>query len=165
MYVFILLYNINTENEGIHIIKCQETDTVMMFESAVSANYYCLLLENYGFPKPTPHLIHQDEIIEFCNNSGYQWEFVTADVIALPPKQHVSYENLRFKPQGYRISKNELNLADTEDYLEVRRQTYILYKKNIADLELEKARRGFSVELNRQIEYYQQELNKLLLER
>ena len=37
-------------------------------------------------------------------------------------------------------------------------------RKNVTDLELEKAIRGFSVEINRQLEYEQQEITRMEIE-
>jgi O-acetyl-ADP-ribose deacetylase (regulator of RNase III) len=41
------------------------------------------------------------------------------------------------------------------------REMITIRKKNITDLELEQANRGFSVEINRQLEYQRQEINRL----
>lgn len=46
-------------------------------------------------------------------------------------------------------------------YLNILRETHDLYKKNLADLKLELARRGYSVEINRQIEHYIHEISKI----
>jgi hypothetical protein len=158
MFVFVLLYNAHTNNEGIHTLKYGEgRNAVLMFESGVGANYYASLLEAYGFPKPTAELLDEEEVRKFCLNSGYDCQFIPADHVAIPPQNHA---NSSF----WELSSSNLSSKQKEYYLASLRETYFLYKRSIVDLQQERARRGFSVEINRQIEYYIEELQKIEIE-
>lgn len=57
--------------EGIHTIKVGEVPVVVVFESAFGARKFAQQLAQKGFPKPVAELIYTDEIVEFCQASGY----------------------------------------------------------------------------------------------
>lgn len=170
MDVFVLLYNIGTKNEGIHTIKYGDCNTVLIFESEVGANYFALMLEAYGFPKPTVESLDDEDIKEICLDSGYDYEFIPAELVAVPPENHAEPSSSSYweaKSQNSSLIKlpsSHLNSNQKEYYLTTLREMYFLYKRNIADLQLERARKGFSVEINRQIEYYMEELQKIEVE-
>ena len=159
MPVFILLYNAGTDNEGIHTIDYDNDTKILMFESAVGANYFASLLEAYNFPKPTIESIEDTLVEEFCSSKGYSFEFIASDQIAIPPKNHADVEE-RFQ----KTTVFELDSEHKKYYLKTIRDTYFILKKNIADLKQELARTGFSVSINRQIEYYTEEVNKIEIE-
>lgn len=166
MYVFVLLYNTGTRNEGIHTLTYGDRNVVLMFESGVGANYYASLLEAYGFPKPTAELEDEEEIKKFCLNSGYSFHFIPADHVAVPPQKHVKSGSWNNSQNSLllELSSSNLNSKQKEYYLITLRETYFVYKRNIVDLQRERAIRGFSVEMNRQIEYYTEELQKIEVE-
>ncbi len=161
MLIFVLLYNNNTEQEGIHTVQVDNHNTILMFASGVGANYYASLLEAYGFPKPTPTPEDSEIIREFCLDVGYSLEFIPADRIAIPPREHVSSG---FWQNFQETTVSRLDSKQKEYYLITLRDTYFLFKRNIVDLQQERARIGFSVQINRQIEYYTEELNKIEME-
>ena len=53
MKIFVLLYNSNSENEGIHSIEYKGKTIVLMFEDKDDADRYCGLLEAQDFPVPS----------------------------------------------------------------------------------------------------------------
>ena len=53
MKIFVLLYNSNSENEGIHSIEYKGKTIVLMFEDKDDAERYCGLLEAQDFPVPS----------------------------------------------------------------------------------------------------------------
>ncbi len=57
--------------EGIHTIQVQNHTIVVTFESAFGARKFAQQLAQKGFPKPVAELIDTDEIVEFCQSSGY----------------------------------------------------------------------------------------------
>lgn len=57
--------------EGIHTIKVQDRPIVIAFESTFGARKFAQQLAQKGFPKPVPELFDTDEIVEFCQASGY----------------------------------------------------------------------------------------------
>jgi Protein of unknown function (DUF3110) len=163
MLVFVLLYNPGADAEGIYTLKYGDLNIVLMFESGVSANYYSTLLEAHGFPKPTPELIHDKEIKLFCQQSGYDWRLVPADQVAVPPSSHVDSNSwdVTSNLRGTLVKDLSSSRADLETrkyYVKNLKETYSLYMRSLADLKLQRARMGFSVEINRQIEYYTEEI-------
>lgn len=165
MFVFVLLFNTHSKDEGIYSFKTGTRNTILMFESGVGANYYASMLVASGFPQSTVELFHMEDIYNFCKNSGYDHKFIPAQTVVIPPSRHSGssqrYANASAMPQVVKASSIISDSSQRERYLATLGETYSLYKKNIADIQLEKARRGFSVELNRQLEYYTEELQKV----
>ncbi len=76
MLIYILLYSIGKDNEGIHSLEMNGRTIVLMFEERDDAERYCGLLEAQDFPCPKIELISTEEVIEFCNRSGYEAKLV-----------------------------------------------------------------------------------------
>lgn len=76
MQVFVLLFNVGTENEGLHSLQIGEQNVVLMFEEEDDATRYALLLEAQDFPVPTVEALEQEEIEEFCEGAGYVSQIV-----------------------------------------------------------------------------------------
>ncbi|BDI18040.1 hypothetical protein ANSO36C_38420 [Nostoc cf. commune SO-36] len=76
MRVFVLIFNARTENEGIHTIREGDRNKILMFESEDDATRFALMLEAQDFPAPTPEPIDAEEIKEFCESAGYEWEII-----------------------------------------------------------------------------------------
>ncbi len=87
MRVFVLIFNANTENEGIHTIRVGDRNKILMFESEDDALRFALLLEAQDFPVPTVDALDAEEVKEFCESAGYEWEIVpeNSDLI-IPPE-------------------------------------------------------------------------------
>ncbi|WGV27486.1 DUF3110 domain-containing protein [Halotia branconii] len=87
MRVFVLIFNANTENEGIHTIRVGDRNKILMFESEDDALRFALLLEAQDFPVPTVDALDAEEIKEFCESAGYEWEIIpeNSDLI-IPPE-------------------------------------------------------------------------------
>ena len=102
MKIFVLLYNSNSENEGIHSIELKGKTIVLMFEEKDDAERYCGLLEAQDFPIPSVEPIEINEIKEFCKQSGYETRLVernfipkTAEdrLLLTPPQKNIDTEN------------------------------------------------------------------------
>ncbi len=90
MRVFVLLFNASTENEGIHTIQVGDRNKVLMFESEDDATRFADLLEAQDFPTPTVEAIDAEEIKEFCQSAGYDWEIIPENgPLAIPPETNV----------------------------------------------------------------------------
>jgi hypothetical protein len=76
MEVYVLLFNARTENEGIHTVRLGEQNLVLMFEDEDDATRYALLLEAQDFPAATVEGMDQEEIEEFCQSAGYEFQIV-----------------------------------------------------------------------------------------
>ncbi|ABX08799.1 DUF3110 domain-containing protein [Prochlorococcus marinus] len=76
MQVYILIYSLGDDEEGIHSLEIKGDTIVLMFEDRDDAERYCGLLEAQDFPKPLIELINRDEVVSFCSDSGYEAKFV-----------------------------------------------------------------------------------------
>ena len=102
MNVFVLLYNSQTEKEGIHSIELRGRTIVLMFEEKEDAERYCGLLEAQDFPLPTIEAINVNEIRDFCENLDYECKLVeknfvpkTAEdrLLISPPQKNLEVDN------------------------------------------------------------------------
>ncbi|NMF83567.1 DUF3110 domain-containing protein [Nodosilinea sp. P-1105] len=89
MVVYVLLFNARTENEGIHTLKVDDHDVVLMFENEDDATRFGLMLEAQDFPEATVEAIDQAEIEEFCQDAGYDCKLVPEGALAVPPDRSV----------------------------------------------------------------------------
>ncbi|MEH2417200.1 DUF3110 domain-containing protein [Nostoc sp.] len=97
MRVFVLMFNARTENEGIHTIREGDAEggklrnKILMFESEDDATRFALMLEAQDFPSPTPEPIDAEEIKEFCQSAGYEWEIIpeNSNLVVTPPELNV----------------------------------------------------------------------------
>ena len=81
MKIFVLLYNPNTDNEGIHSIELKGRTIVLMFEEKDDAERYVGLLEAQDFPAPSVEMVDLEEIKEFCKRCDYETRIVTKDFV------------------------------------------------------------------------------------
>ena len=81
MKIFVLLYNSNTDNEGIHSIEIKGRTIVLMFEEKDDAERYVGLLEAQDFPVPSVEGVNLEEIKDFCNRCDYETRLVTKDFV------------------------------------------------------------------------------------
>ena len=102
MDIYVLLYNLGTEKEGIHSIELKGRTIVLMFEEKEDAERYCGLLEAQDFPLPSVEMINIDEIRDFCTNLNYECKLVeknfvpkTAEdrLLISPPQKNLEVEN------------------------------------------------------------------------
>ena len=81
MKIFVLLYNPNSNNEGIHSIELKGRTIVLMFEEKEDAERYVGLLEAQDFPVPSVELVNLEEIKDFCTKCDYETRLVTKDFV------------------------------------------------------------------------------------
>ena len=102
MNVFVLLYNPNTDNEGIHSIEIKGRTIVLMFEDKDDAFRYVGLLEAQDFPVPSIEQVDMEEINLFCNQCDYETRLVTKNfvpktledrLLITPPQKNLNSEN------------------------------------------------------------------------
>lgn len=89
MRVFVLLFNARTENEGIHTLKVDDRDIVLLFESEDDATRYGVLLEAQDFNSPSVEPFDAAEIEEFCRGAGYESQHVPEGTLAVPPEANI----------------------------------------------------------------------------
>lgn len=127
MRVFVLLFNARTENEGIHTIRVDNRNKILMFESQDDAERFAMLLEAQDFPTATVEEMESQEIEEFCESADYDWEIVPANGnLIMPPELNV--EETDWNPGA-------------EENVSSRNQEPDETKPEFSDSELEKIRR------------------------
>ena len=129
MQVFVLLYNVGTDNEGVHILRLQEQDIVLMFEDEDDATRYALLLEAQDFASPTVEAFPQAEMEEICASFGYLPKLVPAGfvpqsgvdrLLLAPPEQNL---DTTWQPNAKKSDDADSEGAIAQDELErIRRQ-------------------------------------------
>lgn len=107
--VFVLLFNARTENEGIHTIRVGDRNQVLMFESEDDATRFALMLEAQDFPTATVEAMDVEEIKEFCEQAGYDWEVVPDGALALPPETNVAQTDWQELDES-----ESVNVSDSE---------------------------------------------------
>jgi Protein of unknown function (DUF3110) len=107
MRVYVLLFNVGTDNEGIHTLKLRQSegadgsledeyqDVVLAFEQEDDAVRFGLLLEAQDFLEPTVESIDQDELEEICESSGLGLQYVSDGMLAVPPSSNVEATDWR----------------------------------------------------------------------
>ncbi|NER48505.1 MAG: DUF3110 domain-containing protein [Symploca sp. SIO1A3] len=124
--VFILLYNVGTENEGVHSLQIQERTVVLMFESEDDATRYGLLLEAQDFPPVTVEEIDMDDID--TEQFDYDWQLVPAGFVPenalerlylAPPETNLEPEDLQTKTKD---SEDEVAEVEISNLDHIRRQ-------------------------------------------
>jgi hypothetical protein len=89
MVVYVLLFNARTENEGIHTLRIDGQDLVLMFEHEDDATRYGLMLEAQDFPEATVEGMDQADIEEFCESAGYGCRLIPEGSLTMPPEQNL----------------------------------------------------------------------------
>ena len=121
MKIFVLLYNPNTDNEGIHSIELKGRTIVLMFEEMDDAERYVGLLEAQDFPTPSIESVNLEEIKEFCNRCDYETRIVTKDfvpktledrLLLTPPQKNLEVDKWEDR------KNNDDNLDDIRENLE-----------------------------------------------
>ncbi|MBD2249709.1 DUF3110 domain-containing protein [Nostoc parmelioides] len=108
MRVFVLIFNANTENEGIHTVRVGDRNKILMFESQDDAVRFALMLEAQDFPTPTVEAIDAEDVKEFCASANYDWELIPENSdLVIPPD--INVEETDWQPDG------QYDDEDTED--------------------------------------------------
>jgi hypothetical protein len=115
MVVYVLLFNARSENEGIHSLKVEDQDVVLMFEAEDDATRFALMLEAQDFPEATVEAMDRQDIEEFCQQAGYQSKIVPVGTLAMPPEQAVN--QLDWDPSQPPDSRNRV-ASSQDDTLE-----------------------------------------------
>ncbi|PSN12492.1 DUF3110 domain-containing protein [filamentous cyanobacterium CCP5] len=112
MGIYVLLFNAGTDSEGIHTLKVNDQNVVLMFENEDDATRFGLMLEAQDFPSPTVEEFDQDEIEEFCQGVNYDCRLVPEGTLAVPPEGRV--EQLDWdpdRPSDAQIPDSQSDLA------------------------------------------------------
>lgn len=121
MRVFVLLFNAGTENEGIHTIKVNNLNVILMFESEDDATRYGLMLEAQDFASPSIEALESEEIEEFCQDAGYTCKIVPEGTLTVPLETNVEVTDWQpdaepsDKPAVAQEEKSDLSQSELDD--------------------------------------------------
>lgn len=96
--VYVLLYNPSTPNEGIHTIKTDRLNTVLMFSSQADAQRFATQLGAQNFPQPVVEAIGMDQVLAFCRQERYQCQLIPVGTPITPPKLNVPPQQRDYQP-------------------------------------------------------------------
>lgn len=94
--IYVLLYNSGGNNEGIHTIQTEQTQTILMFESFIAATDFGAKLAAQKFPEPKVEAIATEEVTSFCQHAEYVCRFVPQAETIEPPPANIDLENTPF---------------------------------------------------------------------
>lgn len=116
MVVYVLLFNARTENEGIHTLKIEDRNVVLMFENEDDAIRFGLMLEAQDFPPATVESFDPEEIEEFCQTAGYECKQVPEGALAMPPESNVEKTDWdpETAPEGTTVDSDETDFSQSE---------------------------------------------------
>jgi len=117
--VYILLFESGKETEGVHSLKINRYDIVLLFEAQDDATRYCLLLEAQDFPTPTVEAILVEDAIDACDVAGYAWQIVKTEGLTLPPDKNLQQTDWQ---QDEPDEQEDQNDDDQEDLESIRRK-------------------------------------------
>ncbi len=107
MRVFVLLFNARTDNEGIHTIREGDRNKILLFESEDDATRFALMLEAQDFPTPTVEAMNAEEVKQFCQSAGYDWEIVSKDSdLVIPPAINVEEPEWQLESEEEETDQN-----------------------------------------------------------
>jgi Protein of unknown function (DUF3110) len=122
MRVYVLLFNVGTDNEGIHTLKLKQPETeddyqdvVLAFEEEDDATRFAVLLEAQDFPAAAVEGIGQEELEEFCESSGLGLQYVSEGMLAVPPAVNVDTMDWQEEGAVPRAEEPEPAMADLDE--------------------------------------------------
>lgn len=89
MQVWVLLFNANTDNEGIYTLEIEGNNIVIAFEQEDDAIRYAGLLEAQDFLSPTVESINSEDLEAFCREADYELNIVPTEGLLVPPEKNV----------------------------------------------------------------------------
>ena len=69
--VFVLLYNPNTDDEGIHTLGYGNSFQVLLFQKEEDALVYSSRLGEMNFPVPTVTELYEQDVLQFISDNNY----------------------------------------------------------------------------------------------
>jgi hypothetical protein len=89
MKVWVLLFNADSENQGIYTRLENDKNIVLAFIQEDDALRYAMLLEAQDFPSAVTESIDEKELMEICEDTGLGLNIIAEDELAIPPVSNV----------------------------------------------------------------------------
>jgi len=87
--VHIILFNPNTDREGVHTIEFQGNNMILAFESRFECDQFSACLKKQHFFDPTPQEIKLASLEDYCEQIGVKVQIVPKGLKLVPPKKNV----------------------------------------------------------------------------
>lgn len=126
MQVWVLLFNANTDNEGIYTLEIEGNNIIVAFEQEDDAIRYAGLLEAQDFLSPTVESIDSKDLEEFCEEAGYDLNIVPTDALLVPPEKNVDKTDWS--------SDRDRNLPESDDQDEVEDPVIAMMRRRLENL-------------------------------
>ncbi|MEA5479717.1 DUF3110 domain-containing protein [Pseudanabaena galeata UHCC 0370] len=126
MQVWVLLFNANTDNEGIYTLEIEGNNIIVAFEQEDDAIRYAGLLEAQDFLSPTVESIDSKDLEEFCEEAGYDLNIVPTDALLVPPEKNVDKTD-------WSADLNQ-NRPEPEDEIEVEDPVIAMMRRRLENL-------------------------------
>ncbi|MBD2316063.1 DUF3110 domain-containing protein [Phormidium tenue] len=126
MQVWVLLFNANTDNEGIYTLEIEGSNIIVAFEQEDDAIRYAGLLEAQDFLSPTVESIDSKDLEEFCEEAGYDLNIVPTDALLVPPEKNVDKTDWS--------ADRDQNLPEPEDEIEVEDPVIAMMRRRLENL-------------------------------
>ncbi|MGQ9865156.1 MAG: DUF3110 domain-containing protein [Pseudanabaenaceae cyanobacterium] len=109
--LWVLLYNVGSDNEGIYTRWENGRNRVVAFVQEDDAIRYAAMLEAQDFPYPQVEALAQDELEAFCQEAGLETIVVEPDELLLPLEHNMA--ETEWQAEGTPTATAE-DLSDTE---------------------------------------------------
>lgn len=126
MQVWVLLFNANTDNEGIYTLEIEGENIIVAFEQEDDAIRYAGLLEAQDFLSPTVERIDSKDLEEFCEEANYELNIVPTDALLVPPERNVDKTDWD--------SDRDRNFPEPEDEIEVEDPVIAMMRRRLENL-------------------------------
>jgi hypothetical protein len=89
MKLWVLLFNADSDNQGIYTRLEDGKNIVLAFTQEDDAIRYAMLLEAQDFPSAVTESIDEKELVEICDDTGLGLNIVQEDELVIPPVSNV----------------------------------------------------------------------------
>ncbi len=89
MKLWVLLFNADSDNQGIYTRLEDGKNIVLAFIQEDDAIRYAMLLEAQDFPSAVTESIDEKELVEICDDTGLGLNIVQEDELVIPPVSNV----------------------------------------------------------------------------
>ena len=114
MKLWVLLFNTDSDHQGIYTRLESGQDIVLAFTQEDDALRYAGLLEAQDFPSAVTESIDQQELEEICEDTGLGLTIIAKDGLAIPPIHNVEKTSLQraieteLSPESLEIMRRKL---------------------------------------------------------
>ncbi len=118
MKLWVLLFNADSDNQGIYTRLEDGKNIVLAFTQEDDAIRYAMLLEAQDFPSAITESIDERELTEICEDTGLGLNIIREDELAIPPASNVErtdwQEDSSNQPDGFNDMETSAEALEIE---------------------------------------------------